>query len=362
MMFLDIMVASVQQPAVVIYRPVDESEASHLRLLAAGCRLSLVPADENLAAALATAAPVHAVLAASLKGQRLERADLEARPELRIIAKYTIGVDDVDVEAATDLGILVTHSPTEANVGGVAEGTMALMLALTKKLVPRDRHVRAGGWRSDSLRGTYLGARDDGYPGLTLGIVGLGRIGRRVADLVAPWKLTLLAADPYVEAPVFARHAAERVGLEELLRRSDIVSIHCELTAETERLIDAAALAQMKPGAILINTARGRIVDVDAVCDALDAGRLGGAAFDVLPEEPPPAGSRILAADERVILSPHMTAANIGGTLQAAVPWATDAVLDALAGKLPSHIYNEAAIGKWRRRFAGTSVLAEEAS
>ncbi len=112
----------------------------------------------------------------------------------------------------------------------------------------------------------------------------------------------------------------------------------------------------MKPSAILINTARGSIVDVDAVCDALDAGRLGGAAFDVLPEEPPPPDARILAADERVLLSPHMVAANQGGTLSAAIPWATGAVLDALEGRVPQRVCNEAAIDAWRARFGGTPV------
>jgi phosphoglycerate dehydrogenase-like enzyme len=124
-------------------------------------------------------------------------------------------------------------------------------------------------------------------------------------------------------------------------------------------MIDSGKLDRMKPGAVLINTARGRIVDVDAVCDALDAGRLGGAAFDVLPEEPPPAEARILAADERVILSPHMIAANQGGTLATAIPWATDAVLDALAGRVPQRVYNAAAVDAWRKRFADKTLLTK---
>jgi phosphoglycerate dehydrogenase-like enzyme len=350
-------VSAKQQPSVVIYRPVDESGASHRRLTAAGCRVRIVGEGEPLASALGAAAPVHALLASSLRGLRLDAAMLALLPDLRIVAKYTVGYDDVDVEAASARGVLVTHCPTEANVGGVAEGTIAFMLALLKKIGARDRHVRGGAWRSDALRGTYVGRREDGYPGIVFGIVGLGRVGRRVADLLAPWKLRVLAADPYIEREVFARHGAEAVSLEDLLRRADVVSLHCPLTAETRGLIDASRIGLMQPHAILLNTARGQIVDVDAVCDALAAGRLGGAAFDVLPEEPPPAEARILATDERVILSPHMIAANKGGTLGPAVPWATEAVLAALAGRVPERVVDPGAVAAWQRKHGGRSLL-----
>jgi phosphoglycerate dehydrogenase-like enzyme len=343
----------------VIYRPVDESGESHRLLTAAGCHVEIVPGDRDLIPELTRVKPLHAVLAASLRGERLGRRELERLPDLRIVAKYTIGVDDVDVSAATELGILVTHSPTEANWGGVAEGTIAMILTLLKRLVVRNRHVRQGGWRSDALRGVYLGQREDRYPGITLGIVGLGRVGRRVAELMAPWKVRLLASDPYIDEPVFRAAGAEPVSLDELLRRSDVVTLHCPLSEETERLIDASKLQLMKPEAVLINTARGRIVDIDAVCDALDANRLGGAAFDVLPDEPPAAGARILQTDERVILSPHMIAANHGGTLAAAIPGATEAVLSALRGHLPAHVYNEAAVPGWKARFADKPLLTD---
>jgi phosphoglycerate dehydrogenase-like enzyme len=341
-----------------VYRPVDATRASHRQLEGAGCAVHEVAEDEDLDAAIRRAQPVHALLAASLRGIRLDRARLEAMPDLRVVSKYTIGFDDVDVAAASERGILVTHCPTEANTGGVAEGTIALMLAILKKLVARDRSVRAGHWRSAGLNGTYLGARADGYPGITLGIVGLGRIGRRVAELLAPWKLRIVAADPYIEAGVFSRYGASPVELDRLLREADVVTIHCQLTDETAGLFDRSRIARMKRGSILINTARGSIVDIDAVCDALDSGRLGGAAFDVLPEEPPAPGSRILQSDDRVILSPHMVAANAGGALAAAVPWATEVVLDALAGRVPPRVCNEEAIEAWQSRFAGKSLLA----
>jgi phosphoglycerate dehydrogenase-like enzyme len=309
-------------------------------------------------AQLAAAQRAHALLGATFRGGRIDRADLEALPDLRIVAKYTIGTDDVDVESATELGILVTHCPTEANWGGVAEGTLALMLALLKKVRERDAQVKGGRWRSDDLRGVYVGARGDGYSGITIGIVGLGRTGRRVAELLAPWRAQLLANDPYVDAPVFERYGVRRVGLEDLLRESDVVTLHCTLTHETRGLLNAARLELMKPHAVLVNTARGAVVDLEALCDALDGGRLGAAALDVLPEEPPPGGARVLSLRERVLLSPHMVAANQGGTFTAAIPWATAAVLAALRGEVPEHVYNVDAVGKWLQRFAGRSLLS----
>jgi phosphoglycerate dehydrogenase-like enzyme len=345
-------------PGVIIYRPVPGDLSSRARLEAAGCRVHVVSADTDLDAVLGKARPVHALLAASMRGRGLDRSRFDAMPELRIVSKYTIGVDDVDLASASELGVLVTHCPTEANVGGVAEGTIALMLGLLKKLKARDRQVRAGGWRDARLTGTYLGSRADGHAGITLGIVGLGRIGLRVAELMMPWKLTIVAADPYVDTQVFERLGVERLSLEELLSRADVVSVHCQLTDETRGMIGAAELALMKPNAVLINTARGQIVDVEALAGALELGRIAGAALDVFPEEPPPAGASILAQDDRVILSPHMVAANEGGTLAAAVPWATEAVLQALAGEVPQRVYNEAAIERWRSRFAGVSLLS----
>ena len=303
---------------------------------------------------------IHALLGATHAGPPIGDRELDRWPGLRLIAKYTIGTDDVDLDAATARGILVTHSPTEANWGGVAEGTIAYLLALTKKLVARDRAVRDGGWRAAALEGRYLGAREDGYPGLTIGIVGLGRIGRRVARLLSSWQIPLIGTDPYVDDATFASSGVERVGLESLLSRSDVVTLHCSLTDETRGLLDRAAIAAMPSGAMLINTARGAIVDLEALCDGLESGRIAAAALDVFPEEPLPAPSRIRSFGDRVLLSPHMVAANEGGTLQAAVPWATDAVLSALRGEIPEHVYNAAAVERWQRRFGGRSLLGQD--
>ena len=344
------------RPGVFVFRCVDTAGDSHRALAAAGCAVEI--ADDKLGPRelLEKARDAHALLGATFRGGVIDRAFLESQPRLRIIAKYTIGVDDVDVDAATDLGILVTHCPTEANWGGVAEGTIASMLALLKRVRERDARVKAGGWRSPDLDGIYCGAREDGYAGITVGIVGLGRIGRRVAQLLEPWRVKLLAHDPYVETRVFALYGARRVDLKDLLAQSDVVTLHCSLTAETRGLMNAARLGLMKRDAILINTARGAVVDLEALCDAIERRGLR-AALDVLPEEPPAPGARVLALGDRVLLSPHMVAANRGGTLGPAIPLATAAVLAALRGEVPEHVYNVAAAAKWRQRFGGKSLL-----
>jgi phosphoglycerate dehydrogenase-like enzyme len=347
----------LSRPKVLIYRPVDEGGASHRELSAAGCEVVVAEpgAERPRLAELARGAV--ALLGATFRGV-IDRPFLAISPELRIVAKYTIGVDDVDLDAANELGVLVTHCPTEANWGGVAEGTIALLLTLAKRVRERDRQVKAGGWRDSPVYGTYLGRRSDGYPGITIGIVGLGRAGSRVAELLAPWHARLIASDPYVDAAKFGRYGVQRVDLDTLLREADVVTLHCNLTEETRGLIDRRRLALMKRSALLINTARGRVLDLEALCDALEAGALAGAALDVLPEEPPARNARVLGLGDRILLSPHMIAANQGGTLGAAIPWATAATLAALRGDVPEHVYNVEAIAKWRSRFAGRSLLA----
>jgi D-3-phosphoglycerate dehydrogenase len=345
------------RPKILVYRPVDESGASHRLLEAAGCEVVVAAANADRVALTALMPDVDVLLGATFRGH-MDREFLSLSPRLRLVSKYTIGVDDVDVDAASALGILVTHCPTEANWGGVAEGAIALMLAVLKRVRERDRHVKAGGWREPPIYGTYVGKRGDGYAGITIGIVGLGRAGSRVADLLRPWGARVLAADPYVEPGKFARHGVERADLDTLLREADVVTLHCNLTAETRGLVDRRRLALLKPTAVLINTARGMVVDLEALCDALDKGALAAAALDVLPEEPAPRDARILRFGDRVLLSPHMVAANQGGTLGAAIPWAAEAALAALRGELPERIYNTEAVAKWRARFGGKPLLA----
>src|SRR5207253_2969881 len=168
---------------VFIFAPVEEARDSHRRLEAEGCELRLgkaswdTPQGHGEPELIRMAQGAHALMGTSIRNVPISRKIMESSPELRVVAKYTIGVDDVDVEAATELGILVCHGPTESNWGGVAEGTVTAMLTMLKKARERDRHLKdGGGWRDAKLQGTYIGSRGDGYAGITLGLIGLGRI------------------------------------------------------------------------------------------------------------------------------------------------------------------------------------------
>lgn len=352
---------SQPKPRVCVYVPIDRSGESHRLIEAAGCEVVLGDTSWRSGidrdALLELAQGADALMGATIKRMPIERQFLQQIPKLRIISKYSIGVEDVDLDAATELGVLVTHCPTEANWGGVAEGTIAFMLALLKRVRERDRQVKEGMWRDRALLGTYLGAREDGYPGITVGIVGLGRIGSRVADLLAPWRVRIIATDPYVDHAKFRQHGVEKVKLDALLSEADVVTLHCNLTEETRGLIDAERLKRLKPAAILINTSRGPVVDTAALCDALRDDRLAGAALDVLPEEPPEPGDEILTLGDKVLLAPHMVSANTPGTLEPAIPWATAATLAALRGDVPDHVYNVDAIPRWLERFGNYSLI-----
>ena len=219
---------------------------------------------------------------------------IAACPDLRVIARNGVGYDAVDLAAATEHGIAVTVTPG-VNHEAVAEHTLALLLTLARAIVPQDAAIHSGGWR-----------RDNGVPlrGRTLGLVGLGRIGREVAVRAAPFRMRLLVHDPQADPAFVAQYGATLVSLERLLEEADFVSLHLPLTPATRHLIDARALRRMKPSAFLINTARGGVVDEAALTEALQSGRLAGAALDVFVEEPPAAGA-VLSRLPNVICTAH---------------------------------------------------------
>jgi phosphoglycerate dehydrogenase-like enzyme len=283
---------------------------------------------------------------------------MESSQRLRIIAKYTVGVDDVDVEAATELGIMVCHAPTEANCFGVAEQTMAFILALLKKVRERDADVRAGKWRAPEHATTFLGRREsDGHPGITIGLVGLGRIGTRVAQLLSPWRVRVIAYDPYIPPANFLLANVTPVDYPTLLRDSDVVSFHVVLTRETRNMLSEREIALMKPTAVVINTARGKVIDEAALARALADGRLRAAAIDAFAEEPPPPDSPLRALGTKVLMSPHAASYNEGAELGPGIAWATRSVLSALAGNVPDNVYNRDVIPRWRERFGGVSIV-----
>jgi D-3-phosphoglycerate dehydrogenase len=236
---------------------------------------------------------------------------LAACPGLRLISIWGTGTDNVDLDACRTRGVAVTNTPG-VNAHAVAEHTLALLLAVTRRIPAMDRDVRAGQWP----RGLLVQLE-----GRTLGLVGLGAIGSRVAVLARPFGMRLLAAtygpDNGRAAAVGARH----VPLEALLRDSDVVSLHLRLSADTRGYLGRDQLALMKPTAFLINTARGALVDAAALAEALRGGKLAGAGLDVFPEEPIPAGDPVLDLPN-VVLTPHnggMTREVIDGGLLRAV-------------------------------------------
>lgn len=232
--------------------------------------------------------------------ERVDGTLLDAAPQCQLVATYGIGYDNIDVEAARRRGVKVTNVPDYCTEE-VADHTVALTLALLRRVVVGDCVVRSGGWGAESV-GEMRRVR-----GQVLGLIGLGRIARAVAVRARAFGFEIVAYDALsMDAPP---DGVRLVTFEALLATADVVSIHVPLTPESKRLIGGAEIARMKPGAVLVNTSRGRLLDLDALLCALADGRLGGAALDVFPEEPPDAGRFIGRAD--VVLTPHVAFASI---------------------------------------------------
>lgn len=276
------------------------------------------------------------------------RRVIEAAPRLRIIARHGVGVDAVDIDAATRRGIVVT-STGAANAAAVAEYTFALLLTLVRKTALADGSMRLGLWQREPLVGVELDGR-------TIGIFGLGAIGSRVARQALGFGMRVLACDPLIDhSPI---PGVALAGRQELLAEADIVTLHTRLTDETTRMIDAAAIAAMKPGALLINTARGELIDEPAMVAALRSGKLGGAALDTFEQEPLAAGTDLRSL-MNVVLSPHVAGQTEEAVLRVGLA-AAQAIMDDLAGRRPAHVHNPAAYE--RRAQLGRFRAAEPAA
>ncbi len=352
------------KPKILVYAPREEPQDILDSLEAKGYDLVIgdkewqQPRGNHEDALFAATRDAVALMGTSIRATPITRRIMEASQRLRVIAKYTVGVDDVDTEAATELGIMVCHAPTEDNCFAVAENTMALMLTILKKVQVRDADIRAGKWRLPHHAGTFLGSRDsDGYPGITIGIVGLGRVGTRFAQLLAPWRVRLIAYDPHIEPMKFLLAGVKSVDYETLLRESDVVSYHVVLTKETRYMCGEKELRMMKPNAVVLNTARGKVVDEDALAKAIKDGRIAAGAIDAFVEEPPAADSPLRGLGDKLLMSPHAVAFNGSGELRAGVEWAARSVHTALSGKIPDNVYNKDVLYRWRERFGDVSVL-----
>jgi D-3-phosphoglycerate dehydrogenase / 2-oxoglutarate reductase len=227
---------------------------------------------------------------------KVTRDLLDQAQRLKVVGRAGSGVDNIDVEAATHRGVLVMNTPGGNSVS-VAEHTLALLLALVRSVPQANASIQAGRWEKSSASGTEL-------RGKTLGIIGFGRIGTELARRARAFEMEVLAHDPYV-APEAARELdVELIPLDDLLRRSDIVSLHTSLSPSTEKMIDATALAKMKRGARLINCARGELIDEPALAEALRCGQLSGAAVDTFATEPPK--NSPLIGLSNLIATPHI--------------------------------------------------------
>ena len=228
---------------------------------------------------------------------RVTRRVIEAAPQLELIAQGTSGTDNIDAVAARQRGIVIVSLPGE-NANAVAELVIGFIIALTRTVPTSTRELVTGVWNR------YDCSTRHELSHFSLGIIGLGEVGRRVARLANLFGMRVHAFDPYISDADFSERRASRVGsLDELLRTSDVVTLHVPLTVETRRMISEAQLAMMRSGTILINAARGEVLDQNAALAALAANRLGGLALDVFDPEPPTTG---FPDDPRLILTPHV--------------------------------------------------------
>jgi len=271
----------------------------------------------------------------------ITRQVLEAAPKLKVVGRHGVGVDNIDVKAATELGIAVVYAPG-SNTLAVAEHTVMLMLALAKNVFVADRELREK--HNFAARFTVPSAELNGK---TLGLIGFGKIGQAVAKRCAlGLEMRVIAYDPYLnEEAARAMNVTPVASVDEVLEQADVVSLHAPAIAENYHLIGAEQLAKMRPRAILINTARGPLVDEKTLYEALKAGKIAGAGLDVFDPEPPAAANPLFSLPN-VIVTPHM-AAHTEESLRRMATWAAEGILQVLRGDFPTRIYNPEV---WDRR------------
>jgi len=256
---------------------------------------------------------------------------IDGLEKCKVIGRFGLGVDNIDVEAATNAGIAVVYVPDYC-VDEVSDHAMALLLDLARKVSFSNQLVQSGRWEMSAV------APLSRLRGRVMGLAGFGRIPRALTPKAQAFGLKVIACDPYVEKADAGALDVEIVDFKTLLETSDYLSIHVPMMPETRHLFNADAFSQMKPDALIINTARGPLVDTDALAKALDAGHLAGAALDVMPVEPPPANSPLLGRDN-VILTPHTAFYSVEALAELQVK-AARGVVDVLTGKKPVYPIN----------------------
>jgi D-3-phosphoglycerate dehydrogenase len=301
----------------------------HVAAILAGVANPIGPGTATPLDLLTAVGEADAVIASSLAtydGPAMDRA-----PHLRVIARTGIGVDKIDLRAATERGIAVCNTPDAPTIS-TAEHAITLMLSVAKRVGGAQAALRSGG---RDFFGSHEGRE---VAGKVLGLVGVGRIGTNVARMAAGFDMSVLAYDPFVDAAA-AEAGIQMVGsLDQLLTEADIVSLHLPLRSETQQLMNAKHIAQMKQGAILVNTARGGLVDHDALLASLESGRLFGAGLDVTDPEPLPPDHTLLHRDD-VVVTPHVAAATAAGKARL-YESAVMQALQVLQGECPDHLVN----------------------
>lgn len=314
------------------------------RLEAEGCVIDRLPADATAwtPELIARFAPTADAYVGTFRGVALTREVLQASPRVRVATSPIIGVEHIDVAAATDLGIVVAHGAIAENFEGMAEAGVMLIAALRKALAGKIASMGAGQWKAGPVGSMVAGS--------TIGLVGLGRIGRGVAKRLQGWDARIIAHDPYVSAVEAAEAGVELVDFDTLFQQSDVVLTLVTLTPETHHILGERALSLMKPTAGVINIGRGGCVDEAALVRALDEGRIAGAAIDTWEVEPPPL-DHPLRNHPKVIATSH----NVGHSaeLYDALPEAAaQSTLSALRGETPLYARNPVVLPLWRERIA----------
>ena len=266
-------------------------------------------------------------------GTTIDREIIEAAIKLKVIGRAGVGIDNIDVKAASENGILVMNAPAAISVA-TAEHTMALILAVSRHIVPAHSSLLEGEWNRTSFQGQQLSGKN-------LGIIGFGRIGRGVAERSMAFGMLVSAYDPYIISSIMEDSGVEQVDLDRLLVQSDYISLHAAKTRETENIIGYSAFRKMKPGVILVNVSRGGLVVENALVEALESGNVRAAAIDVYESEPPL--NNPLIGMPHVIHTPHLGASTLEAQQEVAVE-ITGQVLDALRGDDFRNVINRAAI------------------
>lgn len=337
----------------VLVSPRPRANEMAAQLEAAGCTVVMLPMQETEGLQEFTADEIKTYFtdADAFIGSTRElysRAVLEGAPRLRIGCGMVIGTENIDVDAATELSIVIAHGATPENYVGVAEAIVMYVAALLKQVPAKRAAVQEGGWRIP-----FVGhmVRDS-----TIGMIGFGKIGHAVAKRLEPWGCRLLAADPYVDPSLALEFGVELVDLDTLLRTADVVSLQVVLTDETRDMMGEREFSLMKPGAYFINTSRGLCVDEAALLQALDGGRLAGAAIDVWRREPTNMENP-LRNHPKVLPTGH----NVGHSEEvytSFAPAALENVLRGLRGERPLYVRNPEVLPFWRKRLARLPAIS----